>query len=208
MSIKQIIHRAVLSLNLPKPVPALITFAQNIVMAMTGNPSFPTPSPALPTVTAAINDLQTAEAAALARTKGAASLRNDKRAVLVTLLQELKSYVQTRADANMENGGTIIQSAGFAVKKTPARTPRVFAAKPGPVSGSAKLVAKASGPRSSYEWQYSADGGKTWFIAPVTVQAKTVVLGLTPGATIQFRYRPVTKAGEGDWSQAVTLLVK
>jgi hypothetical protein len=44
--------------------------------------------------------------------------------------------------------------------------------------------------------------------APVTLQAKTTVAGLTPGATVQFRYRPVTKAGEGDWSQTVVLLVK
>jgi hypothetical protein len=25
---------------------------------------------------------------------------------------------------------------------------------------------------------------------------------------VQFRYRPVTKVGEGDWSQTVVLLVK
>ena len=43
------------------------------------------------------------------------------------------------------------------------------------------------------------EGGKDVFVH---------VTGLAPGATVQFRYRPVTKAGEGDWSQTVVLLVK
>ena len=31
---------------------------------------------------------------------------------------------------------------------------------------------------------------------------------LTPGASVQFRYRAVLKAGEGDWSQPTTLIVR
>jgi hypothetical protein len=61
---------------------------------------------------------------------------------------------------------------------------------------------------TSYEWQYSVDGGKTWVVAPVTLQAKTTILGLTPGATVTFRYRGVTKTGDGDWSQLITFIVK
>jgi hypothetical protein len=209
MSTKKTTHRAVAALMLPAPTPALVTFAQQVVTSMTNNPSFPVPSPSLATVLAAVTDLHTAESAVLARTKGAASARDDKRTVLVTLLQELKGYVQTRADANLENGATIIQSAGLSVKKVPTRAPRVFAATPGAVSGSAKLVAASAGRRSSYEWQYSTDGGKSWVIAPATIQAKTVVPGLTPGASVEFRYRAVTpKGGEGDWSQTVVLIVR
>ena len=72
----------------------------------------------------------------------------------------------------------------------------------------AKLVAVSAGARSSYEWEYSVDGGRTRVTAPVTLQAKTIIAGLTPGATVLFRYRPVTKKGEGDWSQTVPLIVK
>jgi hypothetical protein len=61
------------------------------------------------------------------------------------------------------------------------------ATKQGSVSGTAKITAVSAGHRASYEWQYSVDGGKTWVTAPATMQAK---------------------AGEGDWSQAVALLVK
>jgi hypothetical protein len=45
-------------------------------------------------------------------------------------------------------------------------------------------------------------------VAPVTLQAKTTIMGLTPGATVTFRYRGVTKTGEGDWSQLITFIVK
>jgi hypothetical protein len=205
---KQSIHHPIAVLVLPKRVPALVTYAQSVVKAMTGNPSFPSPVPALATVAAAIGALHDAETATLARTKGAVQARNDKRAALVTLLKQLLAYIQTVADADVETADTVIRSAGIAVKKIGTRTPRVFVAAQGVASGSAKLVAASAGRRASYEWQYSTDGGKTWVMAPSTLQAKTTVTGLTPGATVDFRYRPVTKTGEGNWSQTVQLIVK
>jgi hypothetical protein len=95
------INRALVTLNLPKPVPALIKYGRAIVTAMTGNANFQNVEPALAAVTAAIDELATG-----------------------------------------------------------------------------------------------------------TLQAKTTILGLTPGATVTFRYRGVTKTGEGDWSQLVTVIVK
>ena len=123
-------------------------------------------------------------------------------------LQQLKSYVQNIVDANVENGASIIASAGFAVRKSATRVPRVFAAKPGKVSGTAALVAAPAAKRSAYEWEYSTDGGKTWVVTPSTLQAKSTIVGLTPGSTVVFRYRAVTKTGEGDWSQVVSLIIK
>jgi hypothetical protein len=203
------VSRSLVSLKLPKPAPALITYAQGIVKGMTGNAYFTTPIPALTAISAAIADLQTAETSALARTKGAVSVRNEKRAVLVGLLQQLKAYIQATSDASPENGSSIIESAGVAVKKTPVHAPRVFSAKTGAVTGAAKIIAPSAGTRSSYEWQYSTDGGKTWLELPPTIQAKTSVLGLASGSTAQFRYRSVTsKGGASDWSPPVSLLVR
>ena len=165
----------VVILKLPRRVPALITYAQNIVHAMTGNPAFTSPNPPLSEATAATQDLLTAETAALSRVKGAVAIRNEKRLALETLLKQEAHYVQSTADANVENGVSIIESAAMSVKKTAARKPKAFGALAGPVSGSAKLATKSAGPRSSYEWQYSTDGGKTWLEAPGTLQAKTVI---------------------------------
>ncbi len=208
MTHKKQSHRPIAVLAIPRPVPAFIPYAQSIVTAMTGNPSFPSPVPALAVVTTAIGALQDAQSATLARTKGAVEARNDKRAALVALLQQLRGYVQTVADADIETAATVIRSAGIAVRKVPTARPRTFSAQQGAVSGSAKLVAPAAGRRASYEWQYSTDGGKTWLAAPATIQSRTTVPGLTPGAAVEFRYRTVTKTGQGDWSQTVQLIVK
>jgi hypothetical protein len=93
------------------------------------------------------------------------------------------------------------------VRKTATRRARTFTARPGPVSGAAALYAASAGPRTAYDWEYSTDGGKTWVTAPSTIQAKTKVAGLVPGATVQFRYRVVARTGQGDWSQPDSLLV-
>jgi hypothetical protein len=199
--------RAIVALHLPAKVPALITYAQGIVKAMTGSASFPNPAPTLAVVTAAIADLVSAETAALARTKGAVTTRNEKKTALVVVLQELRTSIQSSADANATNAVSIIQSAGVTVRKTPVRLPQVFSAKPGPVSGVVHVYAALAGRRAGYEWQYSIDGGKTWVMLPTTLQAKTSVTGLVPGSTVQLKYRPVTKTGEGDWSQPISTLV-
>ncbi len=199
----------IVTLKLPKSVPALITYTGNIVQAMTANAAvYASPNPTLATLTAASTDLSSAEASAISRVKGAVAIRNEKRTALVTLLKQEASYVQHIVDGNVENGVSIIEGAGMAVRKTAVRKPKAFGVVAGPVSGSAKLVTKSAGARASYEWQYSTDGGKTWVAAPGTLQAKTVIMGLTPGGTVQFRYRALTKTGEGDWSQVVQLIVK
>jgi hypothetical protein len=200
--------QAIASLNLPTTVSALLTYAEGIVDGMKSNPSFPTPTPPLATVTAAIDALSSAEKTAQTRAKGTAAPRNVARTTLVTLLKQLKGYVQTVADGDPENSEGIITSARMAVRKAPVRKPRVFGAEPGPTTGTAKLVAASAGARAAYEWEYSTDGGHTWVAAPPTMQAKTVVTGLPAGTAVQFRYRTVTKVGAADWSAAVTLLVK
>jgi hypothetical protein len=69
-----------------------------------------------------------------------------------------------------------------------------------------KLAAKAVAARACYEWQYSTDQ-KTWTEVPPTLQAKVEIDGLTPATAYFFRFRGVTKAGTGDWSQVVSIMV-
>jgi hypothetical protein len=204
----QIVRLALVSLRLPRKVGDFIAYVTRIVAAMTGNPLFPTPNPTLAALTAAIVDLQNAQTAALARTQGAATTRDEKRAAVAVMLRQLRSYVQSIADATPENGASIIESAGMAVRKTPVHAARASGAKQGPVSGSAHLTAVVAARRASYEWQYSLDGGKTWIDVAGTLKASTTVTGLPVGTAVQFRSRAITKAGETDWSQAVVLVVK
>jgi len=156
----------------------------------------------------ALDDLVAAEAIAQTRARGAAATRNAKRAVLVSLLEQLKGYVQKVADGSPAAGGAIIQSAGLSLKKVAPVHKRVFGASPGAVSGTVRLITDAAGSRAAYEWQWSADGGEKWVSLPTTLQAKTTVTGLSPGASVSFRYRAVTRVGQEDWAQAIAMIVK
>jgi hypothetical protein len=202
------VHRSVASLKLPGVISLLITYVQGILKAMSGNPTFPSPNPPLTAVSSAVSDLQIAETAAVTtRAKGTVATRNEKRAALVALLDQLRSYVQSIADATPENAPSIIESAGLAIKKTPVHAPHVFSAKAATVSGSVKLTAPIAGKRAAYLWQYSTDGGKTWLDVSPTLQAKTTVTSLPSGTTVQFRCRSIIKGGASDWSAPISMLV-
>jgi len=109
-------HLAVL--NLPQyEVPRLLTMAGAIVKAMTKNPWFPTPDPPLAKVRNAIHELDLAQTATLSRTAGTVAVRDEKRAALVVLLNQLKDHVQTVADGHYEEMASIIESSGMSVKK-------------------------------------------------------------------------------------------
>jgi hypothetical protein len=78
--------------------------------------------------------------------------------------------------------------------------------KRGKVSGSVNLSAKAVKGCKSNEWQIS-DNGTVWTDLPITTKSKTTVSGLPTNTIRYFRHRPVTKAGEGDWTQPVSIIV-
>ena len=201
--------RVLVALHLPVDVPGLIGKARHISSEMAGNANFPSPSPSLAAVNKAIDALEQAETVARTRVLGAVARRNSRRAVLVTLLYGLKGYVQSVVDGvDPEKAPAIILGAGMSVAKSRARVAQRFGVRSGDHSGSVEVRAKVAGRRVAYEWQSSGDGGATWRSLAVTMQAKTLVSGLQPGSTWLFRYRPVTKDGEGDWSDALPIIVR
>jgi hypothetical protein len=206
MAATPIVHRTTAVLKMPVRKASVATFATSVINAMTGNASFPNPTPSLATVSADLAAYEAAEAQVVTRVKGAAVTRNAKYTVLHTDLEHLMGGVQQVADANPANAQSIIEGAGFAIRRTASRPKSALTALLGGVPGSVKLVAKAVAQRASYEWQYSTDQ-KTWTNAPTSLQAKTVVTGLTSGTVFYFRFRGVTKTGEGAYSQVVQLLV-
>jgi hypothetical protein len=190
-------------LKLPEyRVPQLIIRARGIARAMTDNPFFPAPATSLATVEEAIDDLEAVETATLKQT----ALRDEKRRALVRLLQRLRDYVQSIADADPERAASIIESAGMFVKGPRPYPAPVFRAKHG-TSGTILLFAPSAGDRAGYDWEYSLDGGETWNPLQSTRKASTKVPGLTPGMKVFFRYRPVTGAGPGNWSHPIAIIV-
>ena len=203
-----ILHRFVVVLLLPRSVTALVKLAQAVLAGMTNNAFFPSPNPPLPALSTLTAKLDAAESAVKTRAVGTVPARNVAKEALVQALHDVRAYVQSVANANPEQAEAMIASAGLRSKKLPARIKAELAVADGPVSGTAKLEAKAVARRAAYEWQWSADGGKTWTSIPPTLQARTTVVGLPVGVTCSFRHRALTRTGEGDWGQTVTHVVK
>lgn len=197
-------------------VPALLALAKTIYNAMLAAANlFTQPNPALTVLAQQIQDLEVAHQATLTRAKGTVAVRNAKRDVLITSLESERMYVQSLCDANPEQAETYITAAGMAAAKTPQHNKPVLAATQGTVPGSAKLVANATElvgrgvrKRATFNWQMSTDGGKTWTSLPSTPLASTNVENLTPLTTYSFRVSATVSKTQGEWSQAVTLLVR
>jgi hypothetical protein len=202
--------RIIVVLKLPEyETPLLIAQARAIVERMTNNQWFPSPLPTLAVVQAAIDDLFEAYTRTLSRAMGTVTLRDEKRVVLVTRLQQLAAYVEAVANAHPEQAGSIIESANMYRKRTRGPSGRVFGARRGKVSGEVDLVAPRAGNRAGYEFQYSLDGGVTWrgLPEPFTTKTTATVRGLVPGSTVHFRYRATVKGVTGNWSDSFALIV-
>jgi hypothetical protein len=206
--------RAVLNLD-KKKIPAVLSLAKAIYTGMGANPTlFPSPNPPLPTLLSEIQTLDTAQQAVRSGTKGLANTRNVKRDALVTSLENERMYVQTLCDANPDEAVALITAAEMAVGKAPTREKPVLKVKPGAASGSVDLAANASilvgkdvSRKALFNWQYSADGGKTWIGAPPTPFASTQITGLTPAITYAFRVSATVSTVTGPWSPFVSILV-
>jgi hypothetical protein len=211
------IQRTRVVLKIPtKKVVELLSIAKAIANAMKANASqFPNPTPSLTVVEAQLQDLDVKQQATATRAKGTVAQRNVSRAALVTLLENLRTYVQTLCDASPEQAEALITAAGMSVAKSPVHSAAVLEAKLGLQSGSVLLRASATllvgrgvKKHAAYNWQYSVDGGKTWTNAPATPLASTTIEGLTPLTTYSFRVSATVSKTVGAWSQAVTILVK
>jgi hypothetical protein len=200
--------RTIAVLKLPKySVPRFISRARSIVLSMTGNTWFPSPTPPIATLEAALEALAAAEAATYGAGPEQTTIRDAKRDALKLLLEELRNQVQSVANANPEHAVAIIVGAGMHVKDR--RTPGLlgFRLRDGRVSGEVDALTDAAGNRASYEWAFSLDGGITWMAWETTTKARTTIRGLPPGVRVVVRYRTGVNGVTSDWCQPLSIIV-
>jgi hypothetical protein len=196
------------TLGLPQNVGALLALSQMIHDTMAANPkTLPLPSPALSVLQASIDTLAQKEAIVKTRVAGAVTDRDLAVKALKIVLDNERAYVELVANADPVNASQIAQDAGMRLRKTAVHNKPPLVVKAGAVSGSVKVVAKATKGAGANDWQYSLDDGKTWVALPSTTKATTTVANLSPGTTVQFRQRALTKAGASDWSVPVPHVV-
>lgn len=168
----------------------LATRAQTIVDNMTGNSNYPTPTPALTEVTAALATYRDALSQAESRTKEKIVIKNEKRKALESLLNALAMYVQT----NCQNDLATLLSSGFHSRKpgSPIGTlikPENLKVVNGPNLGSMKLSIDKIAGAVSYMFEYSevpVSEESRWIARGSTARTYTVE-GLSSGKEYAFR---------------------
>ena len=196
-------------LLLPKSTKDLLTFGKAVYDAMRDNPNFPSPNPPLDVFKADLEALGVAETKAAARTKGAATARDAFKKQVVNDLSHLRDYVQYVAEkcASPAAAAIVIASAFMSIKKVPQRVTQALTAKNTGIPGQVALAAKRVARKASYYWEHSLDQ-VTWTQVPETLNASTTVEGLPWAKMCYFRFRALTGAGKGEYSQVVSLLVQ
>src|ERR1700678_638157 len=90
-------RRVLVALNIPRQIPNAIVYAQSILLALKGNPAFPSPNPPLTAFEADLATLEAAHVRTLTRAQGTTAERNAQLAAVRDDLERLRAYVQTIA---------------------------------------------------------------------------------------------------------------
>jgi hypothetical protein len=192
-------------------IPEKISKAEQLVTSLTGNVSFPTPSPALANITSAVNDLQTA-AAAVQTTRQSAkektSDQNEKEDTLDQLLRQLSAYVESVAG----DDETLILSAGLDKRAVRALTsespaqPQALTPTAGDHDGEIDLSWLPVPGAKSYVIERSGDPvtPTTWTHSAVVTKSNYTATGLNSGARYWFRVASINNNGQSGWSDPAT----
>ncbi len=188
-----------------------IAKARQIVASITGNSSFPTPSPALVLVTTAIDEAETAGAEAQQARQTAkekTSVQNQKEDALVKIITKLAAYVESVAGDDEQ----IILSAGMDTRErgivsTESTTqPLALSVSAGDHDGELDLSWDKVAGAKSYVIEKSGDPPTAtgWIHAGVSTKSTFTVSGLTSGTRYWFRVAAVNTNGQSGWSDPAT----
>jgi hypothetical protein len=191
-------------------VPELIGLSQQITNAMTGNPNFTTPNPALATITTATGDLQAAyNAANTARieSKNKTIEQNERGDALRALLTQLASYVDNISAGKQ----SVITSAGMDVQSSPTSEaelspPTGFTTTTGDGDGEIDLSWNSVANAQSYVVERSlvAPPAAAWEHQVTTTKSKITADNLSSGTRYWFRVAAVGSKGQSGWSDLYT----
>jgi hypothetical protein len=186
-----------------------IARAQQIISAMTNNPHFASPQPALADVTAAINDLDAAYLAtqtARQEAKNRTGVQNQKEEALDAALTQLAGYVESVSggdEAKITSAGMDLRAAQTATGDLPA--PEALDATPGRRDGEIELSWDRVDKARSYVVERSPDPptAASWQHASISTKSQATVAALTSGTKYWFRVAAVGPSGQSPWSHPV-----
>ena len=188
-------------------VARLIMFVRNVIAMMTSNPDFPTPSPTLPVVTTAVNDLEVKAQAALNGGKVEYAARRASEATLLALVRQLGNYVESTANGDLE---TLLGSGFDAVRApSPSVIPDVPANPRLTYTGvSGHLMFRFDGGYNvkNFAIQHAEHVDGPWIDDDLSTTSRVLLSGLTPGKTYWARACANGAAGTSDWCTPASLM--
>jgi len=213
LEIKQM---AKIKLGLSRMTPdEILSLANQIVTAMTGNANFPTPNPTLASVSTALATATAkvaAQKAAVQAAKQATDERDAAIAALVMLITSLGDHV-----SNVSQGNRVkIESAGMGVKASAAPIgplPQVqnLSITAGDAEGRLDLQWDPVRGTKNYQVQMGTDPNlpASWKLVDSCSGSKFSLTGLTSGQKLWFRVkaRAPKAVNDGAWSDPATKIV-
>lgn len=189
----------------------LMVLTNTVLSAMTNNPHFTDPSPALADVQLLLDDFTIKLSAS--RRRGSpedTALKDESKKPLVAELQKLAYHVNAVADGQL----SVLLSSGFSTNQG-----RISALVPltvegvklqdGRQSGQVRLDFNKQKQVLMYEYQYRMVGEEEWSDRMVTSSSRAnIIAPLTVAQRYEVRVRAVNTQGTGDWSDTATILVR
>ena len=185
-----------------------IVRAREVKAAMTSNAYFPNPDPSLPDLGNKAQLLEDAKIAADTGDHAAVANMHKVEGDLDIMMRNEANYVEKIANADFDNGETIIKSATFRPQKVTVRTPRVFKAKNTKTPGEVKLSVAKEKQLASYTWQSSTSATGAWITAGTTTnKASIIISGLESGARMYFRMAVIIGGSQGAFTEVISIIV-
>lgn len=184
--------------------------ASNIILSMTDNSNFTTPVPSLSRVTETNNAYKLSLDKAEDGNKADTAMKNDQRAKLSTILQELADYVQTASGGEE----AIILTSGFEINKKPSTVgplskPENFKVVMGSNRGSVIMSCDVVEHAQFYEFEYTEGvptSNSVW-LKITSTRHKLLLEGLVSGKEYTFRVAGAGSDPSRFWSETITTFV-
>ena len=207
---KYMIVKPAISFLTVYPDPDLVIDVKKILVAMTGNASFPKAAALLLLVQAALDAFTTALANARDGGTTLTALKNQKREALCGLVRSLALDVTDECKGDL----TVLLSSGFPIQK-PEHYPIGDLPAPGaPVltlgthSGELDASVPPVNGALTYNWQVMLKSAPTVVVYETeTSSASATLPNLPPGQICLVQANAVGTAGTSDWSPAAALMV-
>ncbi|WP_205513154.1 hypothetical protein [Longitalea arenae] len=174
------------------------------------NPAFPDPKPAQSVLQAACDDFRLASSMAGRKDRALLSAKNDKRAALISILDELNEYVTatSKGDKTMllQSGFEIVGIRGESRELQPITELTVQSALPGTATTRVKRVTGAR----SYVHQYTTDplGPDSVWVSETSLNREHTFSSLRSVSRYWFRVLAIGKGNQTVYSPPVAWVIQ